>query len=122
MKTPEIFYDKKMNIYKDVLVEKHWSEYEDMELLYEQVDCDYYIATRGNVVNRQPSIGDRMQDFDRIDAVMPAREYDPNKEIKQWYYVEISDGTIYIVDQMEYYRLPNGEIESVYFRLSQKWK
>jgi len=116
------FYDKRANIYEVTIVRKLWADIKEKTLLYENVKCEYYIATRGNVVNYQQALGIREQDLDRIDFVLPWNEYDSNRVIKQWQYVETEDWSQYIIDQLEYYRMPDGTLESVYLRLNQKWK
>jgi hypothetical protein len=116
-----LLYDKTANIYSVSLTTKKQSSIKIKTLLYENVKCEYFIATRWNVVNYQPNLGVRQQDLDRIDMVIPGSEYNVNKVIEQWYYVEMGNSQ-YIIDQLEYYRMPNGSLESVYLRLNQKWK
>ncbi len=115
------FYDKKVDIYSVNIVRKRWADVKDKVILYEQVKCEYYIATRWNVVNRQPNLWTRQLDLDRIDLVIPWSEYDITKPLKQWMYVDIGSWTQYIIDQLEPYLMPDGSIENIYIRLNQKW-
>ena len=121
MNNMDLFYDKTANIYSVNIVSKRWSDIKEKVLLYENIKCDYYIATRWNVVNWQPNLWIREQDLDRIDMVIPWSEYDTAREIKQWHYVEIGTDH-YIIDQLDYYRMPDWVLESIYIRLNQKWK
>lgn len=115
------FYDKLATIQSYVVVDDRWFEKKVPSLLYKDIKCDYYIATRWNVVNRQQSLWSAEQDLDRLDLVIPWTEYDVTREIKQGMYAVISDWTRYRIDQLEYYRFPNWTLESIYLRLNQKW-
>ena len=118
----DTFYDKVVDIYSIEITKRRWADVKNKTLLYESIRCEYYIATRGNVVNWQPSLWDRQQDLDRIDLVIPWSEYDITKKIKAWYYIVTTEWDSYIIDQIDYYRMPDWTLESIYVRLNQKWK
>jgi len=116
----EIFYDKIASIYKSEVIRKKWTDVKVKTLLYENVKCDYYIATRGHVVNYQPDLGNRQQDLDRMDLVIPPSQYNESKPILQGYYVKIWID-LYIIDSLDYYKMPDWTLECIYIRLNQKW-
>ena len=118
----DIFYDKKATIYSVSYIEKDYTSVKEKTILYDNITCDYFIATRWNVVNRQPDLGNRQQDLERIDLIIPPEVYDVNKPIEQGMYVDTNEWDSYIIDQLEYYYMPSWELESVYLRLNQKWK
>ncbi len=115
------FYDKTVDIWSVEIIRKKWADVKTKTVLYNDIVCDYYIATRWNVVNRQPDLWNREQDLDRIDLIIPASSYDETKVIKQGQYVTTKDWDSYIIDQLDYYYMPSGELESIYIRLNQKW-
>jgi len=115
------FYDKTADIYSINITNKRWSNVKQKKLLYNKIKCDYYIATRWNVVNFQSSLWEREQDLDRIDMVVPWINYDITKPILQWMFVVLGDNTEYIIDAIEYYRFPDWTLESIFIRLNQKW-
>ena len=45
------FCDKKCDVYRTTVVDKDWTQVPESVAIYENLDCDYYIAPRWNVVN-----------------------------------------------------------------------
>lgn len=115
-----LFYDKRCDIYKIEQVMKIWTQIKEEILYYENVVCDYWIATRGNVVNRQPDLWEREQELLRIDLSIPWGEIDPSKPIDDGMFVKIWDKW-FIIDQHEYEYMPDGSLDNLYLRLNQRW-
>ena len=119
-----MFYDKICTIKKSIFIDKNWTDVEWEEILYENLPCDYFIAPRGNVVNRLEWMQTREQDKDRVDCIVSGTEYDESRQILQWYIVElqwpdISEIWQYMIDQVDYYYMPSWSLENIYIRLNQ---
>jgi len=119
-----MFYDKQCTIKRFVVIDKDWTDIQSETLLYKNLPCDYYLAPRGNVVNRLESEQTREQDKDRLDCVIPWTEFDEARKIIQWDLVEltwpdVSELWQYMVDQVDYYYMPSWALENVYLRLNQ---
>jgi len=121
MGVDDIFYDKTCDVYEVSKVVKDYTEVYEETIIYSQIPCDYYIATRGNVVNWQPDLWAREQDLVRKDLVIPWSVYDETKPIREGYYIKADEWDTYVIDQLDYYYLPDWTLECIYIRLNQKW-
>jgi hypothetical protein len=121
------FCDKKCDVYRTTVVDKDWTQVPESVAIYENLDCDYYIAPRWNVINYLPNVEARNTERDRFDCVVAGVDYDVNNPIRKGDTVRLySEEAVewdYVVDQLSVMRFPNGKIDNVYLRLNNdsKW-